>query len=88
MIRFKNGLMKPVPLPPKQLPSRAKPEAKYHKPPARKIKPQPLQMMALRGQLELPEPRRPAPALQHQAAPLLYEPDAPGAAQEGSGGAQ
>lgn len=86
VVRFKNGLMKPVPLPPKQLPSRAKPDAKYHKPPRRKIKPQPLQLAALRGQLELPEPRRPAPALQHQAAPLLYEPDAaPESAQDGAG---
>lgn len=87
MVRFKNGLMKPVPLPPKQLPSRAKPDAKYHKPPARKIKPQPLQLKALRGELELPEPRRSRPALQHKAAPLLYEPEASGVAQNGAGAA-
>lgn len=84
MVRFKNGLMKPVPLPPKQLPSRANPDAKYHKPPARKIKPQPLQLTALRGELVLPEPRRPVPALQHKAAPLLYEPEVTEAAQNGA----
>jgi DNA invertase Pin-like site-specific DNA recombinase len=61
VIKFKDGgVPQPVALQPKILPSRANPNAKYHKPPkARPEVPRPFLMRALLGELPLPTPRRP-----------------------------
>lgn len=61
MVKLKHGdpVHYVVPLPHKQLPSRANPSAKYHKPPKPKLPPPtPHLDLALKGQLEPPNPRR------------------------------
>lgn len=76
LIKFKgkDGLV-PVSLPPKQLPSRANPASKYHKPPKPRLsKPQPIQIQALLGTLTPPMPRRIIP-LKHREKPYLLDDD-------------
>lgn len=61
-IKFKDEkLPMAVQLPGKRLPSRANPQAKYHKPPKeRPDPPKPVWEAHLRGELEFPKPKRPA----------------------------
>jgi len=65
-----------VPLPFKQLPSRANPNAKYHKPPKPKAPPpQPYQYAALRGELMPPEAKKRWSKTKPKKPYLLVEPD-------------
>jgi DNA invertase Pin-like site-specific DNA recombinase len=71
-----------VPLPPLQLPSRANPSAKHHRPPKpRVMKPQPIQEQALAGFLSPPEPRRATP-LKATSKPFLLSEHLPEVLQE------
>lgn len=76
LIKFKGkDKLLPVPLPPKQLPSRANPLSKYHKPPKpRPTKHQPIQLEAMEGTLHPPIPRRIIP-LKHKEKPYLLDDD-------------
>lgn len=74
VIRYKDSpALHPVMLDDKRLPSRANPNAKWHKPPKpREPAPKPVYMQALMGELVPPEPRR-ALSLEKKLKPLLLE---------------
>ena len=74
-LKHDEGLHHVVPLPHKQLPSRANPSAKHHKPPKPKAPPPtPNYDKALKGGMEVPKARRRNEALRNSPAPyLLYE---------------
>jgi len=74
VIRYKNApVLHTVMLQHKQLPSRAKPDSKFHRPPKEKeIPDKPFWRAALRGDLCLPEPRR-AISIEMKLKPLLLE---------------
>lgn len=58
MVEFKDGRRLTVSLPVKRLPSRVKPDAKYHKPPKPKQEKHPQLDRLLAGTLEVPVPQR------------------------------
>ncbi|MEM8516304.1 recombinase family protein [Janthinobacterium sp. CAN_S7] len=83
VIKYKdNPFPQLVSLPHKQLPSRANPKAKYHKPPKPKPEPEKAFFVAYMAQkLELPEPRKSA-AFTKKAKPLILEHDEDGEEDE------
>lgn len=76
VIRYKDSpALHPVMLDDKKLPSRANPEAKWHKPPKpREPAPKPFFAAALAGSMTPPEPRRPA-KIEHKLKLLLIDDD-------------